>query len=165
MMRALLRDSIALAAGAFLLVAAATARAQSPGDLAAVKQAILHLKQSDGVKALAVAAQIQDPAAKALVTWLAIRTTTKDVGFDRTAQFLRERPNWPNQVLIRRRAEKCSMTKSATPRPCAAFSAQSRPLTGEGKLALAKVLAASGDAERCGHARARGLARRRACPR
>ena len=67
MMRALLRDSIALAAGALLLVAAAPARAQSPGDLASVKQAILHLKQSDGVKALAVAAQVHDPAAKALV--------------------------------------------------------------------------------------------------
>ena len=41
-MRALCRDSIALA-GAFLLVAAAPARAQSPGDLAAVKQAILQI--------------------------------------------------------------------------------------------------------------------------
>src|SRR5271169_939235 len=102
MMRALCRDSIALA-GALLLVAATPARAQSPADLAAVKQAILQLKQGDGVKALAVAAPIQDPAAKALVTWLAIRNTTKDVGFDRTAQFLRERPYWPNQVLIRRR--------------------------------------------------------------
>ena len=84
-MRAHLRDSIALAAGAFLLLAAPPARAQSPGDLATIKQAIAYLRQSDGVKALAVAAPIQDPAARALVTWLAIRTTTKDVGFDRTA--------------------------------------------------------------------------------
>lgn len=146
MMRALWRDSIALAAGAFLLVAAAPARAQSPGDLASVKQAIGYLKQSNGVKALAVAAPIQDPAAKALVTWLAIRTTTKDVGFDRTVQFLRERPNWPNQILIRRRAEKMLYDEERDAATVRAFFAQSRPLTGEGKLALAKVLAASGDA-------------------
>src|SRR5476649_1106247 len=144
MMRAPVRDSIALAAGAFLLVAAAPARAQSPGDLASVKQAIGYLKQSDGVKALAVAAPIQDPAAKALVTWLAIRTTTKDVGFDRTVQFLRERPNWPNQVLIRR-AEKMLYDEERDAATVRDFFAQSRPLTGEGNLALAKVLAASGD--------------------
>src|ERR1700730_6708418 len=138
MMRALCRDSIVLAAGAFLLVAAAPARAQSPGDLATVKQAIAYLRQGDGVKALAVAAPIHDPAAKALVTWLAIRTTTKDVGFDRTVQFLRERPNWPNQVLIRRRAEKMLYDEERDAATVRAFFAQSRPLTGEGKLALAE---------------------------
>src|ERR1700686_927707 len=145
MMRALWRDSIALAAGALLLAAPAPARAQSPGDLAAVKQAILHLRQSDGVKALAVAAPIQDPAAKALVTWLAIRTTTKDGGFDRTAKFLRELPYWPHQVLIRRRAEKMLYDEERDAPTVRAFFAQSRPLTGEGKLALAKVQKASGD--------------------
>jgi soluble lytic murein transglycosylase len=146
MMRARLRDSIALAAGAVLLLVAAAARAQSSGDLATIKQAIAYLRQSDGVKALAVAAPIQDPAAKALVTWLAIRTTTKDVGFDRTVQFLREHPNWPNQVLIRRRAEKMLYDEERDAATVRAFFAQTRPLTGEGKLALAKVLAASGDA-------------------
>ena len=80
------------------------------------------------------------------MTWLAIRTTTKDVGFDRTAQFLRERPNWPNQVLIRRRAEKMLYDEERDAATVRGFFAQSRPLTGEGKLALAKVLAASGDA-------------------
>ncbi|HLL27355.1 MAG TPA: lytic transglycosylase domain-containing protein [Xanthobacteraceae bacterium] len=143
MPRPLARDSIAL----LLLVvsAAAPARAQNAADLATVKQAIQYLKQSDGVKALAVAAQAQDPAARALVTWLAIRTTTKDVGFDRTAQFLRERPNWPNQVLIRRRAEKMLYDEERDAATVRAFFAQTRPLTGEGKLALAKVLAAGGD--------------------
>src|SRR5712691_4774845 len=146
MMRALLRDSITLAAAAFLLLVAAPARAQSPGDLAAVKQAILHLKQSNGDKALAAAAPIHDPAAKALITWLAIRNTAKDAGFERTAQFLRERPNWPNQVLIRRRAEKLLYDEERDAATVRAFFAQSRPLTGEGKLALAKVLKANGDA-------------------
>ena len=145
-MRALHRDSIALAAAAFLLMAAAPARAQSPGDLAAVKQAILHLKQGNGDKALAAAAPIHDPAAKALITWLAIRNTAKDTGFERTAQFLRERPNWPNQVLIRRRAEKLLYDEERDAATVRAFFAHSRPLTGEGKLALAKVLKASGDA-------------------
>ena len=139
------RDSIALAAGAVLLLATVSARAQTPGDLAGVKQAILHLRQSDGVKALAVAsAQIQDPAAKALITWLAIRNTASDVGFERIVQFQRERPNWPNQVLIRRRAERLLYDDEKDAPTVRAFFAQSRPLTGEGKLALAKVLKSSG---------------------
>src|SRR5262249_10842758 len=143
-MRLWVRDSIGLA-GAVLL-AAASARAQPPADLSAVKQAIQHLRQSDGVKALAVAAQIRDPAGRDLVTWLAIRTTTKDVGFDRTVQFLREHSNWPNQALIRRRAERLLYDEEHDAATVRAFFAQSRPLTGEGKLALAKVLKASGDA-------------------
>ena len=127
------------------MLAAAPARAQSAGDLAAVKQAILLLKQGDGTKALAASAQIQDPSGRALVAWLAIRATPKDVGFDRTAQFLRERPNWPSQLLIRRRAEKLLYDEGRDAATVRAFFAQIRPLSGEGKLALAKALKADGD--------------------
>jgi len=142
-MRRWARDSIGLA-GAVLL-AAASARAQPPADLSAVKQAILHLRQSDGVKALAIASQIQDPAGRDLITWLAIRNTAKDAGFDRTVHFLREHPNWPNQVLIRRRAERLLYDEERDAATVRAFFGQSRPITGEGKLALAKVLKAAGD--------------------
>src|SRR5262249_40836293 len=59
---------------------------------------------------------------------------------------LREHSNWPNQALIRRRAERLLYDEEHDAATVRAFFAQSRPLTGEGKLALAKVLKASGDA-------------------
>ena len=126
MMRIISRDSIALTAGAFLLLAPMSARAQTPGDLSAIKQAITHLKRGDTAKALNAAAQIQEPAGKALVTWLAIRAAPNEVGFERMVQFMRERPNWPNQTLIRRRAEKQLYDDEKDAATVRAFFAQSR---------------------------------------
>jgi len=138
----LLVSSLAAAVCAAMVPSAYT---QDQGDLAGVKQAITLLRQNEGVKALALADRFQDPAARGLITWLGMRLVAKDVGFDRAARFLHERPQWPNALLIRRRAEKLLYDEKRDAAMVRAFLGQSRPATGEGKLALAKVLAASGD--------------------
>lgn len=143
-MRADSKVLIATMTVSLMLTGGLPSSAQSQGD-AGLKQAISYLRQSDGVKALAIADRFQDPAARGLITWLGMRLTAKDVGFDRAAQFLRERPQWPSLVLIRRRAEKLLYDEKRDAATVRAFFGQNRPATGEGKLALAKVLAASGD--------------------
>lgn len=128
-----------LAPGIFL-------HAHADTDLASLKQAIAYIRSDDGEKALAIAGRLQDPAARNLIIWLGLRSTPKDVGFSRAAQFIRERgTSWPSGSLIRRRAEKLLYDEKVDANTVRAFFGQRTPSTGEGKLALAKVLAASGD--------------------
>ena len=135
-----------LAVLASLLIAGPQAHGQAPaGDATTLKQAITQLKNNKGAQALGLAGQMRDPAARALVTWLALRMTPKDVGFDRAAQFVRERPNWPSPSLIRRRAEKLLYDEKRDAATVRAFFARAKPISGEGKLALARALFASGD--------------------
>lgn len=131
---------------ASLALAAAPSHAQNQSDVAAIKQAIGFIKNDDGGKALAIADRLQNPAARNLIIWLGLRSTPKDIGFDRAAQFLRERgSSWPSTSLIRRRAEYLLYEENRDAATVRAFFGQSTPLSGEGKLALAKALAAAGD--------------------
>ncbi len=145
-MRPLQIQTLVLAALALLLVAGSLAHGQTPGgETATLKQAIAQIKNNKGAQALDLTGQMRDPAARALVTWLALRMTPKDVGFDRAAQFLHERPNWPSASLIRRRTEKLLYDENRDAATVRAFFASAKPISGEGKLALARALLASGD--------------------
>jgi soluble lytic murein transglycosylase len=135
-----MRTRILLLALFALLTAAVPARAQD-----ALKQAIARVKAGNGTEALAIAERVSDPAGKSLVTWLAIRMTPKDVGFDRTARFLRERADWPGQTVLRRRAEKLLYDEEKDAKTVRAFFSGVRPVSGEGKLVLAKALKETGD--------------------
>lgn len=140
---------------AIAVLVAAPSHAQSQSDVAAVKQAISFIKSDDGGKALAIADRLQNPAARNLIIWLGLRSTPKDIGFDRAAQFLREHgKSWPSTSFIRRRAEYLLYEENRDANTVRSFFGQSTPLTGEGKLILAKALAAAGD-----HRNAAALAR------
>jgi len=131
---------------AAVLVAAAPARAPAQnGDAAAVKQALELLRAGDAPKAQTLAGQMRDAAARALVQWAAIRLTPKDMGFERINAFLRERLHWPSQALIRRRAEKLLYDEKRDAATVRAFFGREKPVSGEGKLALARALLGAGD--------------------
>jgi soluble lytic murein transglycosylase len=151
-------DSPLLKAGlaaALILTAAPPVHAQNHGEIASLKQAIAYIRKDQGDKALAIADRLQDPAAKNLIVWLGLRSTPNDVGFDRAARFIRERgTTWPSSSLIRRRAERLLYEENRDAATVRTFFGQSTPLSGEGKLMLAKALAASGD-----HKNAAALAR------
>ena len=136
--------AIALLAAA--LVAAAPLRAPAQdGDAVAVRQALELLRNGDAPKALNLAGQMRDPAARALLQWAAIRLTPKDIGFEKINAFLRERPHWPHQSLMRRRAEKLLYDEKRDTATVRAFFSREKPISGEGKLALARALLAAGD--------------------
>ena len=126
------------------LVAAAPARAPAQnGDAASIKQALDLLRNGDAPKAQAIAGQMRDPAARALVQWAAIRLTPKDMGFEKINAFLRERPYWPHQSLMRRRAEKLLYDERRDAATVRVFFGREKPVSGEGRLALARALLAT----------------------
>jgi soluble lytic murein transglycosylase len=142
-MRPLFGRVIAATFAATLLFAP-VAEAQN-GDAGLVKQALKHLKEGDYSQAMALTGKVSDPAAATLISWLAIRYTPKDVGFDRTQDFLRRNPNWPSSALLRRRAENLLLSEKRQPRDVFAYFGNAEPVSGEGMVALARALLASGN--------------------
>ncbi|MBX3514973.1 MAG: transglycosylase SLT domain-containing protein [Xanthobacteraceae bacterium] len=119
--------------------------AQSAGDAATIKKIIAQLKDGDFAQATSLSTNLSDPVARDLMTWLAIRYTPKDVGFDRTQDFIRRHPNWPSMVLIKRRAENLLLSEKRDPKEILGYFGSSQPVSGEGMVALARALLASGN--------------------
>ena len=133
---------------AALLTAGLPARAQTPSaaELGSLKLAIALVEQGKGAEAMATSAEFKDSAARKLITWLTLRTDWRAVGFDRASAFLRENADWPSTTtLLRRRTESLLYEEKRDVKTVRAFFANARPLSGEGKLALARALLAVGD--------------------
>ncbi|WP_431310951.1 transglycosylase SLT domain-containing protein [Methylobacterium nigriterrae] len=79
---------------------------------------------------------LTDPAARALLEWIAIRAGA-GIGFERTVAFTRAHPNWPAGPLLRRRAEESLLSERKSPATVRAFFATSKPASAPGKFALA----------------------------
>lgn len=125
--------------------AAAAKPAPLPGALGALQSAMDLAQKGQSAAALAAADQLSDPGARALVRWLTIRAAARDLGFDRAVAILREHPTLPTPVVLRRRLEYLLFAENRDPATVRAFFAEDRPISGEGKLALARALFATGD--------------------
>lgn len=117
----------------------------SSGQLAGLRAAITAYEKGDLSGGDANARTLSDPAARAAAEWIAIRTASRTVGFGRIMRFLAAYPNWPSAPTLRRRAEEALYNDDADAGTVRAFFASQRPLTDEGKAALARTLLASGD--------------------
>lgn len=84
-----------------------------------------------------------DPAAKALLEWVAIRAGA-GIGFNRTVAFVRANPDWPAGPLLRRRAEEALLSEKKAPATVRAYFATAKPVSAPGKFALALALRADG---------------------
>ncbi len=146
-MRLLPRLAPVVIAAAMIAVVPARAPAQSQAEIGSLKIAIDLIERGKGAEALATAAEFKDPAARDLITWLTLRTDWRAVGFDRASAFLLNNGDWPSATtLLRRRTETLLFEEKRDARTVRAFFAKDRPIAGEGKLALARALLASGDA-------------------
>ncbi|MDQ0506934.1 lytic transglycosylase domain-containing protein [Xanthobacter agilis] len=94
---------------------------------------------------MAAASQLDDPVARKLVTWLVIRHAPNDLGFNNISEFLKEEPDWPTPSTLRQRAERVLFQENRDPARTRAFFAERPPITGEGKVALARALIAGGN--------------------
>lgn len=119
-------------------------------DLSQLRQAIdLYRKGkvSDGDR---LAAGFTDPAARALLEWVAIRAGA-GIGFERVVAFTRANPDWPAGPLLRRRAEEMLLSEKKSPAVVRAYFATAKPASAPGKFALALALRADGlDADAAG---------------
>jgi soluble lytic murein transglycosylase len=115
-----------------------------PADFRAAKQAIDLARRRKSFEATAAERSIGDPVVQRLVEWALLRHANSEAGFDRYAAFIRDNPEWPSTLLLRRRAEGRLWQErrdGATVRRFLA-AAPSGPL---GRLALARALIGEGD--------------------
>lgn len=86
---------------------------------------------------------LKDPAAKALLDWVAIRAGA-GVDFERIVGFARGNPDWPFGPLLRRRAEERLLAEKKSPPVVRAYFGSAKPSSAPGKLALALAFKADG---------------------
>ncbi len=110
--------------------AAAAASLPTPalsGAAGDVQQAVSFIEKGDSAQALAMADAMRDPAAQALIRWLALRVTARDVGFDRAAAIVRAHPTLPTPVVLRRRLEYLLFVENRDPQTILTFFAEQAP--------------------------------------
>ncbi|WP_419809618.1 lytic transglycosylase domain-containing protein [Sphingomonas sp.] len=94
------------------------------------------------VQPVAVAVAPDTAIAAAIAQWRAVRDTSQ-LPFDSYAGFLLAHPGWPDEATIRRAAE--AKAGAASPGSVARYFIAFPPLTGAGRVALARALLATGD--------------------
>ena len=113
-------------------------------DLAPLKKAVAayrtgKLEEGDGI-----ARGIEDKAVRGMLEWVALRSLTNVVSFERIAEFLDEFPNYPGTTPFRRRAEAALVTDRRRPDTIRRFFHGREPISPAGRVALARALAAEG---------------------
>jgi soluble lytic murein transglycosylase len=119
------------------------------GDLALVKDAIDLARRAKTDEATATRNKITDPAGQKLVEWFILRHSETTANFNRYAAFLAANPEWPSAALLRRRAEARLWQERSDAATVRGFTGD-QPISARGKLALARVLLATGDREGAG---------------
>jgi len=99
-------------------------------------------KQWDEVLLHAKAAN--DPVLVTLATWEYLLDPDSGAGFDDIRRFTGEHADWPEQKKLRIRGEMALPTSNVPPDEIIEWFSASAPLTGVGKVALAKALSQSG---------------------
>jgi soluble lytic murein transglycosylase len=119
-------------------------------DLVAVKQALKLVQQHKLSDATKLAASIDDPAARKLIAWAALRDPDNPVGFDEYNSFIQANPDWPSIPLLRRRAEARLWQERRDGATVRRFVG-AQPATAPGRLAVARLLLNEGDRAGAAH--------------
>ena len=113
----------------------------SPGLL---RDAMLAYRRGDVSGGDRLRARVTDPVAVPLLDWTAIRFGGQLIDFERLSAFTRANPDWPGAGWLRRRAEELLVAERKPAPVLRAFFARERPVSAQGKLALALALQADG---------------------
>ena len=114
------------------------------GYLGAVKQALEFVRKGMNAEATAVKNTLDDGTARTLIEWLVLRHPNGDANFRRYAAFIDENPDWPSARLLRSRAEQRLWQEKTAPAAVHRFTSD-QPVSGAGRLALARTLLNEGD--------------------
>jgi soluble lytic murein transglycosylase len=115
-------------------------------DIQRLKDALKAVDANDPAEAREIAAKINEPAMRTLVSWYALRAgagTASDY-----TKFLAENPGWPDAALLRRRSEQQLVSAGGPAKEILAFFGPNAPLSGSGTIALASAHLALGDETR-----------------
>jgi len=128
-------------------LAAAPATPLSQADVDAAKRAIELVRSGKIDEATAVERGISDSSARKLVEWVVLRNDDNGIDFARYNAFISANPNWPNMVMLRKRAEAMLWQERAPSATVRAYFANTKPLSAKGRFALARALLSDGDRE------------------
>ena len=118
---------------------------QRPSPEAGLVRSVIALYRKGDIGAADLSAStLQDPAARAVLEWAAIRLQPLGLGFTRINAFLATNPDWPGRNGLRRRAEEALVAERRDGQTILAFFAEKKPLTTHGRLAFARALLAAG---------------------
>lgn len=112
-------------------------------DLSRLKGVRDAVSRRDYARAKSLAAAIGEPTARSLAEWYYFDSEDPLVSIEATARFLDAHPDWPSTVKIQSHAEK-RMPWTLSPATVLDFYDIRDPITGEGKLQLARAQFASG---------------------
>ena len=90
--------------------------------------------------------QITDPVARTVADWAWYRAEPDNLDWRALGRFLDENPDWPNDFTIQRSAEE-AMTPNDAPSDIIAFFKNKPPVSGYGKIAVARALLKSGQTD------------------
>jgi soluble lytic murein transglycosylase len=114
-------------------------------DLAALKEAITLARNSKTGPVTDLEKTIGDPAARKLVEWVLLRSDNNTCDYSRYMAFISANPGWPSIGMLRRKAEAMLWQEQTEPAFVRSVFSKEVPLTGKGRLALARALLAYGD--------------------
>ena len=114
-------------------------------DLASVKEALQAIGSGSSARALEIEARIQDPAARKLVRWALLRNDAAGASPQDIEEFRRANPDFPEQSILRSRAEEALLVRTGDAKQIQAFFDKAPPQTGAGFAALAAAHLGEGD--------------------
>ncbi|VFU10973.1 Lytic transglycosylase [Methylocella tundrae] len=109
-------------------------------DLAGFKEAISFYKSGDLAGGDAAAKAATDPIVQTALEWIALRTFSRESGFDRMQAFIAAHPSWPAQGWLRKLSEEALFGDRKKSALIKSYFSTSEPQTPAGKLALARAL-------------------------
>lgn len=120
------------------------ARPEERIDLEPLKKVVAAYRAGRLEEGDAIARRIDDKAVRGMLEWVALRSLSNVVSFERIAEFLDEFPNYPGTTPFRRRAEAALVSDRRSPETVRAFFHGREPISPAGRIALARALAAEG---------------------
>jgi soluble lytic murein transglycosylase len=116
---------------------------QADGD--AVGKVIELVRQRDPAGATQVEESIDDPVARKLAEWIILRSEDNGIHADRYRAFIAANPSWPGLNFLRRRGEAALWDDKDSDATVLNWFGNDEPISGKGRLVLARVLLARGD--------------------
>jgi len=141
--------TIWLIAGVWLwpLCPAAIAAHFSPADIRAGRTAFTAADAGDWDTAREVAAEIGDPLAEKLFFWSDVTRLGGSGSFEAITRFISENPDWPDQAVLRRRAEE-AISDALPPEIVLSWFGRHEPITTEGRVRFGEALLDTGQLAR-----------------
>lgn len=116
----------------------------SNADEKALGDAFKEADRKNWPEALRHAGRIKDETAAKIIHWMRLIAEDGRAPLGEIVAFTEQNPEWPRQALLRQRAEEAVLFLPSSPQELRSWFEAQPPVTGEGKIAYARALIATG---------------------